>query len=131
MNDVIQDSCGADQVSAGIFVIVQELRAQRPDAWIVVQSLVVPPPSSSQATVVNAINQATRCLVDSAPHSFYYNSSRVFSPLADEEDANTTASHFFAEKEDAGIHPNAEASQKWAFDMLDFVRMLYKDRYNL
>ena len=59
-NDVIADACGPDQVAAGILSIVEQLRIRRPDAWIVVQSLL--PSKKAEPFVVNSINEATKCL---------------------------------------------------------------------
>ena len=119
-NDVIRDDCLPEQVAAGTLAIVRELRQRRPDAWVVVQSLL--PSENASPSVVNAINQATKCLTDSTKKTFHYNSSNVFlMPFTN----TVNASRFVAD----GIHPNAEGSRVWARSMLDFLRKLYDDRY--
>lgn len=119
-NDVVRDDCGAEQVTAGTLAIVRELRKRRPDAWVVVQSLL--PSENASPLVVNAINQATKCLTDSTKKTFYYNSSNIFLLPS----TNTVNASRFV---DDGIHPNAEGSRVWARSMLDFVRRLYDEQY--
>ena len=120
-NDVIADACGPDQVAAGILSIVEQLRIRRPDAWIVVQSLL--PSKKAEPFVVNSINEATKCLTDSTRKMFFFNSSNVFMSSSDAVDADL----FFED----GVHPNVEGSEQWARAMVDFLRMLYSNRYYL
>ena len=107
-------------MTAGVLSIVRELRQRRPDAWIVVQSLL--PSKTVMPTVVDSVNQAIRCLTDSTKKAFYYNSSNVFM-LPGTDVIN--ASRFVPD----GIHPNAEGAQAWAKSMLNFLRRLYVVRY--
>jgi lysophospholipase L1-like esterase len=128
MNDVLHDLCNADQVVAGIYAIVQELQLQRPDAWIVIQSLLPPPAGSITSTttnVIDTINQATECMTHAIPQIFYYNSSRVF--VVDENNDHNVAGSRLVSND--GIHPNVQGAQAWAMDMLSFVRSLYHNYY--
>jgi lysophospholipase L1-like esterase len=120
-NDMIRDNCRADQVAAGIVAIVRELRQRRPDAWVVVQSLL--PSEYAPVSLVEQINAATACLADSTQKTFFYNSSSVFM-LPSSPGGVVNTSRFV----DDGIHPNAEGSRVWGRSMLDFLRKLYEDR---
>mmetsp|Transcript_12849 Transcript_12849/g.24402 ORF Transcript_12849/g.24402 Transcript_12849/m.24402 type:complete len:489 (-) Transcript_12849:53-1519(-) len=119
-NDIIRDYCRPEQVAAGVLTIVRELRQRRPDAWVVVQSLL--PSKDAKPSVVDSVNQALKCLTDSNKKAFYYNSSNIFMlPKTD----MINASRFVPD----GIHPNAEGAQAWAKSMLIFLRRLYDARY--
>ena len=118
---MIRDSCRPEQVAAGTLTIVRELRQRRPDAWVVVQSLL--PSENAAPSVVDDINQATKCLTDSTKKTLYYNSSNIFLMPG----TNTVNASRFVED---GIHPNAEGSRVWARSMLEFARSLYAERYH-
>lgn len=131
-NDVIFDNCRADQVVAGTVAIVRELRRRRPDAWVVVQSLL--PSESAPWSVILDINEATRCLTDSTKNAFFYNSSNVFmmprvvdgkSSQNSRGDHVVNASRFVAD----GIHPNGQGARAHARSMIAFLRKISTDRY--
>lgn len=119
-NDIISDFCGPEQVVAGVLAIVRELKQRRPDAWVVVQSLL--PSQRAEPAVVDSINQAMKCLTDSTRKAFYYNSSNVF--MKPKTNA-INASRFMSDQ----VHPNAEGAMAWAKSMLHFLRRLYDARY--
>ena len=129
-NDIIRDECRLEQVAAGIVTIVQELRQQRPDAWIVVQSLL--PSEHAAPNVVDAINAAIQCLANSTPQTFFYNSSHVFGmPKTAAATTTTTTIPWVNASRLAndGIHPNGEGSRAWAQSMMDYLRRLYQEQY--
>lgn len=120
--------------------IVRALRERRPDAWVVIQSLL--PSQFAEASVVHSINEASRCLADSTKSTFFYNSSDVFlMPLSGGGDggvggditptssttttATVNASRFVSD----GIHPNEEGARAQARSMVEFLRKLHNDRY--
>jgi len=125
------DFCNVDSVVAGNIAVVRYLRQQRPDAAVVVQSLLPvlprPSPSSSPAAAVpvywdtaySEINRRLECYARSLPNVHFFNATPIF--FAD--DQRTVDYDMLPD----GIHPAGKASRIWGNAIVQKVREIVRE----
>jgi lysophospholipase L1-like esterase len=125
-NDFGGDKCNAESIAAGNIRIVQELLTRRPDATIVLNSILPRGPRGKDLwrsddwswAQITRINQWLECYAASTDNVTFFNATKLFVL------PNTTSTIFDFYEDD--VHPSAAGSVVWASEMSDFIHSIIR-----
>jgi lysophospholipase L1-like esterase len=107
-NDIGKDYCSVESIVAGNIAIVAELKSMRPEATVVINSLLPRPANYWQ--FLSPINDRLECYASITSGVEFFNATDLFA------DADLTL-HFMPDE----LHPDAEGSRVWARAIADKV----------
>jgi lysophospholipase L1-like esterase len=108
-NDLGGERCTEDAIVAGNIGIVTKLRLLRPNATVVINSLLPRPPYLWSHLA--AINDRLYCYAAVTPHVEFFNATSIFMNDADHSLLNLMDE----------LHPTAEGSMVWGQAIVDMV----------
>jgi lysophospholipase L1-like esterase len=110
-NDIDGDSCSVESIVAGNIAIVEELKSMRPEATVVINSLLPRPEKFWQ--FLSPVNDRLECYASTTSGVEFFNATDLFA------DPDLTLLHL-PDK----LHPDAEGSRIWARAIADKVLQL-------
>jgi lysophospholipase L1-like esterase len=110
-NDIDGDSCSVESIVAGNIAIVEELKSMRPEATVVINSLLPRPEKFWQ--FLSPVNDRLECYARTTSGVEFFNATDLF------VDPDLTLLHL-PDK----LHPDAEGSRIWARAIADKVLQL-------
>jgi lysophospholipase L1-like esterase len=123
-NDFGGDKCSPESIVAGNIRIVQEFRTKRPDATVVVNSILprgepgedLWRPDDWSWAEITRINQWLECYAASTDNVFFFNATDLFL----QPNTTITVPDFYED----GVHPSSLGSVGWAGAMNDFIHSI-------
>lgn len=119
----LDDRCSAEATLAGIVAIIEELRQQRPNATIVINSI-LPRPRNHLGTLAGIlwmksewINTRLECYSSGLPHVEYFDATSIFVNKAGDK---LLKDHY----EDDWLHPSATGTEEWGEAIVAKVKEL-------
>jgi lysophospholipase L1-like esterase len=123
----LTEHCTAEAVAAGNIRVVQELQKKRPDAIIVLNSILprgaprgLDMIDSSMWQNVQRVNQWLQCYADSNVRVEFFNATNLF-VLSYNGMVQQVKDYFFD-----NVHPSEQGSQGWAKAIAQMVQELIK-----
>ena len=115
-NDLGGEHCTEEAIVAGNINIVQEILSRRPEALVVINSLLPRPPAIWKH--LSRVNERLKCYAESTHNVKFFNATDLFM-----EPANQTLIGLLDE-----LHPSVDGSRRWGSAIVDKVLELTQEK---